>query len=773
MRFSHGIWRMRDGITPYWVARVARHYVEHGELVLRCVHKGEPKNNLNNYGMTVRLSSPMPGVVRLRISHLTGRKRLGPEFEVTPDRPDGITVSEDADTITYDAGGGLAVRVGKRPFSLTFLDGAKKLTFTRDNSVGVMQVAGDRDYVMGRFSLGVGAHVYGGGERFGPLVRDGQRVEMWNEDPGTETDQAYKNVSFLLTNQGFGLFARDPGRVDFEVMTERVSAIQLSVPGSELDCYVVGGHTPKQILERYTALTGRPPLPPLWSFGLWLSTSFLTDYDEKIVGGLIDGMFERKIPLSVFHFDCLWMKEHHWCDFEWDEAKFPDPKAMLARLKQRGVKICVWINSYISEFSKLFDEGRDRGYFLKTQGGDVYQRNDWQPQIALVDFTNPDAVRWYQQKLGHLLDQGVDCFKTDFGERVPSDAVHHDGSDPERMHNYYPFLYNQAVFSLLEEKRGKGDAIVFARSATAGSQKFPVHWGGDCDARFEAMAETLRGGLSFGLSGGAFWSHDISGFNMTASPALYKRWVAFGLLSSHSRLHGATSYRVPWAFDEESVDVLRSFTNLKMKLMPYVWAAAVEAHDRGTPMLRAMMLEFPDDPAAELLDTQYLFGPSLLVAPVFDEAGSVRYYLPPGEWTDYFTSERVSGGRFLREEKVSFFRIPLFVRENTLLPTGKRDDAPEYDYLDGLELDLFALADGATASAVVHGPSGAERARFTATRSGTHVELRATGGKDLKVRIRQSASAKVTDGGAPLETSPNGALLAWPDPTKPLRIALS
>jgi alpha-D-xyloside xylohydrolase len=773
MKFSHGIWRMRDGVTPYWVARVARHYVERGELVLRCVHKAEPKNNLNNYGFTVRVSSPLPGVVRVRTSHLTGRATKLPTFDVVTDRTEGISVSEDADSITFDAGAGVTLRIGRRPFTLTLLDGAKKLTSTREGSgVGVMEVAGDRDYVLQRLSLGVGAHVYGAGERFGPLVRDGQTVNIWNEDPGTETDQAYKNISFLLTNQGFGLFVRDPGRVDFEVMTERVSAIQTSVPGSELDCYFVAGHTPKQILERYTALTGRPPLPPLWSFGLWLSTSFLTDYDEKIVGGLIDGMFERKIPLSVFHFDCLWMKEHHWCDFEWDEAKFPDPKAMLARLKQRDVKICLWINSYVSEFSKLFDEGRNHGYFLKDKNGDVYQRNDWQPQIALVDFTNPDATRWYQGKLAQLMEQGVDCFKTDFGERIPPDAVHHDGSDPEKMHNYYPYLYNQAVFSLLEEERGKGEAIVFARSATAGCQKFPVHWGGDCDARFEAMAETLRGGLSFGLSGGAFWSHDISGFNMTAPPALYKRWVAFGLLSSHSRLHGATSYRVPWAFDEESVDVLRFFTNLKLKLMPYVWACAVEAHDRGTPLLRAMMLEFPGDLAAQVLDTQYLFGPSLLVAPVFDEGNTVQYYLPPGEWTDYFTGERVAGGRFIAEKDVSFFRVPLFVRENTLLAVGARDDRPDYDFLDGLTLELFALQDGAQASAVVHAATGAERARFTATRTGTMVELRGTGGKDLRVRLRQPSVGKPSEGGTLVESGKDGTVLAWPDPQKPLKLLL-
>jgi alpha-D-xyloside xylohydrolase len=772
MKFSDGIWRMRDGVQRYPAARVVTHSLERGELVLRCVHKGDPKNNLNAYGITLRLSSPLAGVVRVRAQHMTGRVERGPNFEVPADRAEGVSVSETAQAIIY-AVDGLSVEVAKRPFALSFFAEGNRLAYTRESDLAVMEVRGEGDFVMQRLTLPVGAHVYGGGERFSPLTRDGQSIKIWNEDPGTETDQAYKNVPFLLTNCGFGLFVHDPGPVDFEVMTERVSAIQTSVPGSELDYYVIAGDEPKQVLERYTALTGRSPLPPLWSFGLWLSTSFLTDYDEKIVGGLIDGMAERNIPLSVFHFDCLWMKEHHWCDFEWDAEKFPDPKAMLARLKQRGIKICVWINSYISEFSKLFDEGRARGYFLKTAAGDVYQRNDWQPQIALVDFTNPDAARWYQEKLEILLDQGVDCFKTDFGERIPSDAVHFDGSDPERMHNYYPYLYNQAVFRLLESKRGAGEAIVFARSATAGSQRFPVHWGGDCDARFEAMAETLRGGLSFGLSGGAFWSHDISGFNMTATPALYKRWVAFGLLSSHSRLHGATSYRVPWAFDEEAVDVLRHFTRLKMRLMPYVWAAAVEARDRGTPLLRALLLEFPGDPAVEHLDTQYCFGPALLVAPVFDEAGSVRYYLPAGEWTDYFTSERVTGGRFITETNVSYFRIPLFVRENTLLAHGARDDRPDYDFMDGLELSLYALADGAEASAVVHGPTGTERARFTATRSGPHIAFKSTGGKgQLKVRVHGAPSLRVLAGGSVLETGPAGTLFGWTDAAKELRLAL-
>ena len=257
------------------------------------------------------------------------------------------------------------------------------------------------------------------GERFGPLVKNGQTVTIWNEDGGTTSDQAYKNIPFYLSSAGYGLLVNTPGKVEFEVATERVSQIQFSVAEEELDYYVFAGTDPKDILEKYTRLAGRPALPPAWSFGLWLSTSFTTHYNEKTVNEFVDGMRERDIPLSVFHFDCFWMKERQWCDFDWDREAFPDPEGMLKRLKAKGLKVCVWINSYISQCSSIFEEGRKEGYFLKTKHGDVYQRDQWQPGMAFVDFTNPAAVKWYQSKLRKLLKMGVDCFKTDFAERIP------------------------------------------------------------------------------------------------------------------------------------------------------------------------------------------------------------------------------------------------------------------------------------------------------------------------------------------------------------------
>ncbi|MFI8277527.1 alpha-xylosidase [Streptomyces sp. NPDC085929] len=404
--------------------------------------------------------------------------------------------------------------------------------------------------------------------------------------------------------------------------------MQFSVEDQSLEFFVVHGPTPKQILERCTALTGRPALPPAWALGLWLTTSFTTDYDEATVNRFVACMSERGIPLSVFHFDCFWMRGYQWCDFEWDCDTFPDPVAMLTRLGQRGLRISAWINPYVAQKSAMFEEGMREGYLVRRPDGTVWQWDLWQPGMALVDFTNPAARDWYTGRLKTLLDQGVDCFKTDFGERIPTDVVWHDGSDPERMHNYYTHLCNEAVFDLLRAERGEAEALLFARSATAGGQQYPVHWGGDCASHFNAMAESLRGGLSLGMSGFGFWSHDIGGFEGTPTPTVFKRWVQFGLLSSHSRLHGSKSYRVPWDYGEEAVEVTREFTLLKHRLAPYLQRATQQAHATGVAVMRAMALEFPGDPAAAALERQYLLGDDLLVAPVFTDDGTVECYVP-------------------------------------------------------------------------------------------------------------------------------------------------
>lgn len=727
MKFTHGYWQMRPGVTPHFAAQVHAVEIDSDSLTIyaptkRLQHRGD---TLNLPMLTIRYSTPLENVIRVQVTHHKGGSPRGPGFAInTSDSPQPVL--SDPETESTLTSGALRVSVGKGPdWLVQFRAEGRTVTSSGWRALGYIQTS-EGAFIHEQLSLGVGEYVYGLGERFTPFIKNGQVVDIWNEDGGTSSEQAYKNIPFYLTNRGYGVFVNHPERVSFELASEKVSRVQFSVPGETLDYFVIYGPTPKEILQRYTALTGRPALPPAWSFGLWLSTSFTTDYDEASVVQMLDGMRDRDIPVRVFHFDCFWMKEFNWCDFKWDPRTFPDPAGMLARLKARGLNICVWINPYIAQASALFDEAAQNGYLLRKPNGDVWQTDLWQAGMGVVDFTNPAACEWFASKLRVLMDMGVDTFKTDFGERIPTDVVYHDGSDPLKMHNYYTQLYNQTVFNTLKEQRGEGDAVVFARSATAGGGQFPVHWGGDCTATFESMAESLRGGLSLNLSGFAFWSHDIGGFEQTAPASVYKRWCAFGLLSSHSRLHGSSSYRVPWLFDEEAVEVLRHFTRLKMGLMPYLFEAAREAHEAGIPMLRAMMLEFPDDPACATLDRQYMLGPSLLVAPVFAEDGFVEYYLPAGRWTHLLDGRMLEGPHWVRET-YGYMSLPLWVRPNTVLPIGAREDLPDYDFAENVTLRVYALDDGGTVTTRIPTLRGETDVTFTATRKGSTYSVERAG----------------------------------------------
>ena len=701
MKFTKGYWLNLPGVKNADCVQIREVKVTEKQVYLYTVPYIDDERRAGGPVLEFFLSAPRADILRTQVYHYMGSAKKEPQFDLAmEDLPLEVTEFEGGLTVRS---GRLELKITKAPASFTYYYDGKKITNIGDRfghaMVSTMQTP-EGPYMRCQFDVDIGEKLYGLGERFTPFVKNGQVVDMWNEDGGTCSEIAYKNIPFYLSSKGYGLLVNSSGKVSYELCSEVVTRAQFSLPGEKLDFMVIGGGDGKSVLQNYTALTGRPALPPAWSFGLWLTTSFTTDYDEKTVRSFVDGMHQRNIPLHVFHFDCFWMKENEWCNFTWDEAMFDDAPAMLRRMKEeRNLHICVWINPYIGQKSPLFKEGMKNGYLLKRPNGDVWQWDLWQAGMGIVDFTNPAAWAWYQEKLRALLDQGVDCFKTDFGERIPTDVVYYDGSDPELMHNYYPYLYNKCVFDLLEAYKGRGQACLFARSATVGGQKFPVHWGGDCSSNYLSMAESLRAGLSLCLSGFGFWSHDISGFEGTAPADVYKRWAAFGLLSTHSRLHGSNSYRVPWLFGEEAVDVLRKFTNLKCTLMPYLYSAAVEAHQTGVPAMRAMLLEFPQDIPCQDLDRQYMLGERLLVAPVFTKEGDVDYYLPAGTWTNLLDNRVVEGGRWLHEVH-GFMSLPLMVRENTLLPIGADDQNVEYDYGKDLTLHLFALKDQARADVV-------------------------------------------------------------------------
>ena len=685
MKFTNGYWLLRDEMKAAYAVEYGSHRVYGQELTmyLPCSHIVDRGSCLNIPLLTVTLSSPMDGVIKVSAVHHDGAVYNGPFAKIyTGDAH--VQIEESEDQLIYQTGSLKAV-IDKAPngYKMAFYEGDTFLTESSFRNLSYMQnTKTGKNYMLEQMFLDVDEYVYGLGERFTPFVKNGQMVEMWNEDGGTASEIAYKNIPFYVTNKGYGILVDNEGDVAYEIASEKVERIQFSVEGERLDYYVISGKTPMGTVEKYTDLTGKPALPPAWSFGLWLTTSFTTNYDEATTSSFIQGMADREIPLHVFHFDCYWMDAYEWCNFEWDPATFPDPKGMLKRYHDRGLHICVWINPYIGQKSCLFKEGKEQGYLVKKTDGSVWQTDLWQPGMALVDFTNPDAKAWYQGKLKTLLDMGVDCFKTDFGERIPvKDIAYFDHSDPVKMHNYYTYLYNQAVFELLERERGTGEAVLFARSATVGGQQFPAHWGGDCSASYV----------------------------------------------SHSRLHGSSSYRVPWLFDEEACDILREFVNLKCRLMPYLYGQAVRSHKEGRPVLRPMFLDFPEDRACDTLDRQYMFGDSLLVAPIFKENGEVQYYLPEGTWYNLITGADVSGGKWQKETH-DYHSLPLMIRPNTVLALGNNDQKPDYDYADGVSLLVSAFDEGAEAKTEIPDLKGETVMTVTAKRVGDEIHLHVEGG---------------------------------------------
>ncbi len=731
MKFTNGYWLNKRGIIPSYAVEYTSHRVEGKELYVYalCKHQEDRGDCLNIGMLRIQLSSPMEDVIKISMVHFDGANYKGPFVKVEEKNPD-VRIWEEEDRIIYQTGCLKAI-ISKKPseWRMIFADGERSLTDTGYHNMAYMrnEIIG-KTYMVEQLAIDVDEYLYGLGERFTPFVKNGQALDMWNEDGGTSSEISYKNVPFYISNKGYGIFVDNEGDVSYEIGSEKVERVQFSVEGERLDYYVINGHTPMGTVEKYTELAGKPALPPAWSFGLWLTTSFTTDYDEDTAGRFVRGMEEYDIPLSVFHFDCFWMEAYEWCNFKWNRKIFPEPKEMLARYHEKGLKICVWINPYIAQKSSLFEEAAEQGYLLRRRDGSIWQTDLWQAGMAVVDFTNPDAKEWYQSKLKVLIDMGVDCFKTDFGERIPvREIAYNHNLDPVKMHNYYTYLYNEAVFELLEKELGRGEAIVFARSATAGSQKFPAHWGGDSTGTYQSMAETLRGGLSLACGGFGFWSHDIGGFEQTAPADVYKRWCAFGLLSSHSRLHGASSYRVPWLFDEEACEVLRKFVKLKCALMPYLYAQAVRAHEEGRPMLRPMILAFPKDRTCETLERQYMLGDSLLVAPVMKESGEVEYYLPEGKWVQLLTGEVIEGGCW-KKEKHSYFTCPLLVRKNTILAVGNCYDRPDYDFEENVNFYLSEFEEGAVSKIFVPDIKGNKIRTVTAERKKEQIVVMVEGG---------------------------------------------
>ena len=755
MKVADGFWLSKKGYEVNYASQAYK--VETTENAIKVL--ATPYTVMNR-GMTlggpnleITYSSTCENTIKVHIDHYRGGLDNIPRFELNEDPNFKPVINRSEDSVELISGDTKVVIRIADDWDVQFYYKDRHLTGGAWRSTSIihenqfhanarMELQEDdqdfnypqdpnRTYIREQLKTDIGECIYGFGEKFTPFVKNGQVVEIWNSDGGTCSDQSYKNIPFYVSSKSYGVFVNSSDKVSFEVNSDTVSKVTFTQPGEELEYFIIGGENLEDVLKHYTDLTGKPSLPPAYTFGLWLSTSFTTSYDEETVTSFIDGMKDRKIPLQVFHFDCFWMKEYEWCKFEWDKDMFPDPAGLLKRLHDRGLEICVWINSYVGQQSKLFDIGKEKGYFIKNLDGSVYQSDMWQPGMAIVDFTNPEACEWFKGLLKKLFDMGVNNIKTDFGERIPTKVKYFNGKDPIKMHNYYTYLYNKCVFEALEEYYGKDKACLFARSATVGGQKFPVHWGGDCYAEYSAMSETLRGGLSLCSSGFGFFSHDMGGFEATAPADVYKRWCAFGLLSTHSRLHGSTSYRVPWVYDEdgdtEACDVLRHYTVLKGRLMPYLWAQANKTHTEGVPMMRSMIIAFSDDTACKYLDQQYMLGDNLCIVPVMNEEGIAEFYVPDnGTWTDIQSGETYEGGKYYTR-KCDYFQTPILARPNSIVTYGNFDAEDKmtvvYDYLQDAEAVVYGLEDGKTAQATIFDSESNKITDITATRNGNVITV--------------------------------------------------
>jgi alpha-D-xyloside xylohydrolase len=566
------------------------------------------------------------------------------------------------------------------------------------------------------FTLSPDEKIFGCGESFTGLDKRGQKMVLWTDDAcGVESPLMYKPVPFFMSNRGYGMFIHTstPITLDFGKSFSGVNSMMIG--DDALDLFVFLG-SPKEILNEYTDLTGKSPMPPLWSFGLWMSRC--TYNAEKQVRDIAAELRENKIPCDVLHLDTGWFETDWECDYEFSPTRFPTPEKMLADLKDKGFHVSCWQLPYFVPKNKLFPELVEQNLVVRDGKGNLPGED------AILDFSNPKTVAWYQTKLAGLLKLGVSAIKVDFGEAAPLNGIYADGRSGFYEHNLYPLRYNQAVADIT--KKITGDNLIWARSAWAGSQRYPLHWGGDAESTDDGMAGELRGGLSFGLSGFSFWSHDVGGFTANSVAAmntdLFARWLAFGVMTSHTRCHGDAP-KEPWLYGTNFMNEFRAIDELKYRLMPYVYAQAKDCSEHGLPMVRALFIEYPNDPGSWLVDDEYLFGSSLLVAPLMHAGAAGRaVYLPPGTWDDYQSGRTYSGG--WQQIQAGPLPVVLLVRDGTVVPEIKLAQSTKDMDWSNLELHVFAKA-ATTASGLIFLPGETQTHELTLTKSADNFKLNA------------------------------------------------
>jgi alpha-D-xyloside xylohydrolase len=541
------------------------------------------------------------------------------------------------------------------------------------------------------FELSPNEKIFGCGESFTSMNKYGQKVNLYTCDPnGVETGGMYKPIPFYLSSKGYGMFMHTSAPITCDFGNTYGATNQMLIGDESLDLFIFIGE-PKDILDQYTDLTGKAPMPPLWSFGLWMSRiTYFSETDGRQVAAKLR---KNQIPTDVLHFDTGWFEVDWRCDYEFAESRFEDPEKMIADLKRDGFRTCLWQLPYFVPQNKLFPEIIQNGLHVKNAKGNIPFED------AVLDFTNANTIDWYEAKIKNLLEMGVAAIKVDFGEAAPYKGIYDNGRTGFYEHNLYPLRYNKIVSELTKEVND--EHIIWARSAWAGSQRYPLHWGGDAESSDMGMEAQLRGGLSLGLSGFSFWSHDIGGFTKRTPEHLYRRWLPFGVLSSHTRCHGQPP-KEPWDYGTEFEDYFRKVVEMKYRLMPYVYAQAKIASDQGLPMVRALFIEYPNDPGAWTVDNAYLFGSDIMVAPLFEQGSKERAVYLPGkeDWVDFQTGKSYAPG--WHTIQAGEIEAIILVRSGTVLP--KIELAQSTDNMDWTQIELEVFGDQTEASGWFYSP---------------------------------------------------------------------
>jgi alpha-D-xyloside xylohydrolase len=652
-----------------------------------------PKEYEDEQALPFSLSFVSPKTVRLRLAARPRRMCDEPSlmFAVPPPTGDpSWEISEAESRTTYEGSFG-SVSVEKDPVRFEFRDASGRLLTRTHNLADAKGVVNSMPMPLSfvrnasnlhrncavSFTLSPHEMLFGGGESFTRLNKRGQKLVLYTYDAySAQTPNMYKPVPFFLSSRGYGMFIHTSAPLTLDLGGSYDETNVIYVGDDQVDLFFFFG-SPKEILSEYTALTGRAPVPPLWSFGLWMGRE--SYYSEEEVRGVAKKLREERIPSDVIHIDTGWTEVPHRCDFEFSRSRFEDPQKMLSDLKESGFRVSLWQLPYLNPKNELHQEATEEGYAVLSAYG--------KPPVddAIIDLSNPKAVSWYQEKLAKLLGMGVAIYTADFGEAAPLTGTYHENASSFLEHNLYPLRYNKAVADITSEMTGNG--TIYARSAWAGSQRYPVHWGGDAEITDGAMASTLRGGLSLGLCGFSFWSHFIGGFSQKSPENLYLRWLAFGVLTSHSRCHGAPPTE-PWEYGEAFTEAFRRIVELRYRLLPYVYAQAALASREGHPMVRALFFEYPEDPTSWLIEDQYLLGTDVLVAPLMEDAPGRDVYLPPGMWIDYQNDKVFDGARW-HSMRAGELPVVILVRDGAAIP--RADLAQSTGEIDwhSLELKVF------------------------------------------------------------------------------------